>query len=45
MWSAPRNLSVAVVVGLAAGAGIDLIAEPFYAAYLRAAGSVHPMRA
>jgi hypothetical protein len=44
MWSGPRNLSTAMMYAFAARGDCAIWDEPFYAAYLRATGIVHPMR-
>ncbi len=43
MWSGPRNLSTAMMYSFAARGDCAVWDEPFYAAYLRATGIVHPM--
>lgn len=43
MWSGPRNLSTAMMYAFAARGDCAVWDEPFYAAYLRASGSAHPM--
>lgn len=45
MWSGPRNLSTAMMYSFAARGDCAVWDEPFYAAYLRATGIEHPMRA
>lgn len=45
MWSGPRNLSTALMFSFAARSDCKVWDEPFYAAYLRATGLEHPMRA
>lgn len=45
MWSGPRNLSTAMMYSFAARGDCQVWDEPFYAAYLRATGIDHPMRA
>ncbi|MEO8241785.1 MAG: HAD family hydrolase [bacterium] len=45
MWSGPRNLSTAMMYAFAARGDCAVVDEPFYAAYLQASGSDHPMRA
>lgn len=45
MWSGPRNLSTALMFSFAARSDCMVWDEPFYAAYLRATGLKHPMRA
>lgn len=42
-WSGPRNLSTAMMYSFAQR--MEIIDEPFYAAYLNSTGLVHPMRA
>lgn len=44
MWSGPRNLSTALMRSFGARADMEVRDEPFYAAYLAAAGVDHPMR-
>ncbi|MFT4621072.1 MAG: hypothetical protein ACI9KS_002975 [Sulfitobacter sp.] len=44
MWSGPRNLSTAMMYSFGARADFAVTDEPFYAAYLAASGSDHPMR-
>ena len=44
MWSGPRNLSTAMMYAFAQRADFAAWDEPFYAAYLAATGSDHPMR-
>lgn len=44
MWSGPRNLSTAMMYAFAARGDCVVWDEPFYAAYLDATGSNHPMR-
>jgi hypothetical protein len=44
MWSGPRNLSTAMMYSFGARADFDIMDEPFYAPYLKATGSNHPMR-
>ncbi len=43
MWSGPRNLSTAMMYAFAARGDCAVWDEPFYAAYLKATGLVHPM--
>ena len=43
MWSGPRNLSTALMYAFAARGDCAVWDEPFYAAYLRETGIVHPM--
>ena len=45
MWSGPRNLSTALMYAFAARGDSAVWDEPFYAAYLAATGSNHPMAA
>lgn len=45
MWSGPRNLSTAMMYAFGQRADCAVLDEPFYAAYLRATGLDHPMRA
>lgn len=45
MWSGPRNLSTAMMYSFAARGDCGIWDEPFYAAYLKATGIDHPMRA
>jgi hypothetical protein len=45
MWSGPRNLSTALMYAFAARGDCAVVDEPFYAAYLAATGTDHPMRA
>lgn len=44
MWSGPRNLSTAMMYSFAARGDCAVSDEPFYAAYLAATGTDHPMR-
>lgn len=44
MWSGPRNLSTALMYAFAARGDCTVWDEPFYAAYLAATGSDHPMK-
>ncbi len=44
MWSGPRNLSTAMMYSFAARPDFRVMDEPFYAPYLRATGTDHPMR-
>lgn len=44
MWSGPRNLSTAMMYAFAARSDCAVVDEPFYAAYLKATGLVHPMQ-
>ncbi|MFN4183264.1 MAG: HAD family hydrolase [Hyphomonas sp.] len=43
MWSGPRNLSTTMMRSFAARADTAAIDEPFYAAYLKLTGLLHPM--
>lgn len=43
MWSGPRNLSTALMYSFAARGDCQVWDEPFYAAYLKATGIMHPM--
>ncbi|QBY02124.1 HAD family hydrolase [Rhodophyticola sp. CCM32] len=43
MWSGPRNLSTAMMYAFAARGDCAVWDEPFYAPYLRASGSDHPL--
>lgn len=45
MWSGPRNLSTAMMYAFAARGDCAVWDEPFYAPYLAATGSDHPMAA
>lgn len=45
MWSGPRNLSTALMYAFAARGDFGVWDEPFYAAYLKATGIDHPMKA
>jgi hypothetical protein len=45
MWSGPRNLSTAMMYAFGNRADCTAWDEPFYAAYLAASGTDHPMRA
>lgn len=45
MWSGPRNLSTAMMYAFAQRDDCQVWDEPFYAAYLKATGLDHPMRA
>lgn len=45
MWSGPRNLSTAMMYAFGARDDFSVMDEPFYAAYLAATGSDHPMSA
>ncbi len=44
MWSGPRNLSTAMMYSFGARRDFSVMDEPFYAAYLKKSGAVHPMR-
>jgi len=44
MWSGPRNISTAMMRSFGARPDTHVVDEPFYAAYLAATGSDHPMR-
>ena len=44
VWSGPRNLSTAMMYAFGAGARWPAVDEPFYAAWLHATGTVHPMQ-
>ena len=44
MWSGPRNISTAMMRSFENRDDTAVIDEPFYAAYLAASGSVHPMQ-
>jgi len=43
MWSGPRNLSTAMMYAFAARGDCAVRDEPFYATFLAASGSAHPM--
>lgn len=45
MWSGPRNLSTALMYSFGNRPDFQAWDEPFYAAYLKATGIDHPMRA
>ena len=45
MWSGPRNLSTALMYSFGNRSDFQAWDEPFYAAYLKATGIDHPMRA
>src|SRR5690242_4130532 len=45
MWSGPRNISTAMMRAFENRTDTAVVDEPFYAAYLAAAGVVHPMQA
>jgi hypothetical protein len=44
MWSGPRNLSTAMMRSFGARGDCAVWDEPFYAAYLKRTGLLHPMR-
>jgi hypothetical protein len=44
MWSGPRNMSTTMMRSFGARADCVAVDEPFYAAWLVAAGEVHPMQ-
>jgi hypothetical protein len=44
MWSGPRNLSTAMMYAFGARTDCAVSDEPFYAAYLKATGIIHPMQ-
>jgi hypothetical protein len=44
MWSGPRNISTAMMRSFENRLDCAVVDEPFYAAYLAASGSDHPMR-
>ncbi|WP_300381760.1 HAD family hydrolase [Henriciella sp.] len=44
MWSGPRNLSTTMMRSFGARTDTACVDEPFYAAYLSATGTVHPMQ-
>ena len=43
MWSGPRNISTAMMRSFGARADCHVVDEPFYAAFLRETGLIHPM--
>ncbi len=43
MWSGPRNISTALMRSFGARADCHVVDEPFYAAFLRETGLIHPM--
>lgn len=43
MWSGPRNISTAMMRSFGARSDCHVVDEPFYAAFLRATGLIHPM--
>jgi hypothetical protein len=45
MWSGPRNISTAMMRAFENRDDTSVIDEPFYAAYLKATGTDHPLRA
>ena len=45
MWSGPRNMSTTMMRSFGARADCTAVDEPFYAAWLVAAGETHPMQA
>ena len=45
MWSGPRNISTAMMRAFENRPDTSVIDEPFYAAYLKATGIDHPLRA
>jgi len=45
MWSGPRNLSTAMMYSFGSRPDTAVWDEPFYAAYLKATGISHPLRA
>lgn len=45
MWSGPRNLSTAMMYSFGNRKDCQITDEPFYAAYLRSSGEIHPMNA
>lgn len=44
MWSGPRNLSTAMMYSFGARDDCAIWDEPYYAAYLRTSGLIHPMQ-
>ncbi|WP_282061149.1 HAD family hydrolase [Roseobacter litoralis] len=44
MWSGPRNLSTAMMYSFGARPDFSIMDEPFYAPFLAATGTEHPMR-
>jgi len=44
MWSGPRNVSTALMYSFARRRDAEVLDEPYYAAWLAAAGEAHPMR-
>jgi hypothetical protein len=43
MWSGPRNISTAMMRAFEARGDCHVVDEPFYAAFLRETGLIHPM--
>jgi hypothetical protein len=43
MWSGPRNISTAMMRSFGARGDCHVVDEPYYAAFLRATGLIHPM--
>lgn len=43
MWSGPRNISTAMMRAFGARSDCHVVDEPFYAAFLRETGLIHPM--
>jgi hypothetical protein len=43
MWSGPRNISTAMMRSFGARSDCHVVDEPFYAAFLRETGLIHPM--
>ena len=43
MWSGPRNISTAMMRAFGARGDCHVVDEPFYAAFLRETGLIHPM--
>jgi hypothetical protein len=43
MWSGPRNISTAMMRAFEARSDCHVVDEPFYAAFLRETGLIHPM--
>ncbi len=44
VWSGPRNLSTALMRSFGSRSDFEILDEPFYAAYLKETGFIHPMR-
>jgi hypothetical protein len=44
MWSGPRNISTAMMRAFENRPDCAVVDEPFYAAYLKATGLIHPMK-